>query len=209
MMPSLRRVVLICAFALFSVSSAFASAQTGEPDVFIAEFGSTAIEQLTDKEASDEELEARFRELINDGFDIPLISQFVAGRYWRSATDEERDAFKSVFEDYLEQRFRPLFARYQGETFAATRVRVDEDKPYMSWVTVELHITESQIAETEWRVRHEDGDYKILDVRAEGASMAITLRDEYASVARNNGGLSGLTEVLREKIAQGAFKPAE
>ena len=39
--------------------------------------------------------------------------------------------------------------------------------------------------------------------------MAITLRDEYASVARNNGGLAGLTEVLREKIAQGAFKPAE
>ena len=148
MMPVFRRFLLVFTFAAFFGAHAAASNETGEPDVFIAEFGTSAIQQLTDNDASDEELEARFRDLLKEGFDIPLISQFVAGRYWRAATDEERANFQQVFEDYLEQRFRPLFARYQGETFAATRVRVDEEKPYMSWVTVELYITDSQIAET-------------------------------------------------------------
>ena len=126
MIPALRRVLLIAAIAFLPVSQSEATGQTGEPDVFIAEFGTSAIEQLTDGEASDEELNSRFRNLLSEGFDIPLISQFVAGRYWRAATEEERADFQSVFEDYLEQRFRPLFARYQGETFAATRVRIDE-----------------------------------------------------------------------------------
>src|SRR3546814_10897865 len=59
-----------------------------------------------------------------------------------------------------------------------------------------------------WRVRETDGTFKILDIVAEGVSMAITLRSEYGAVLKNNGGqLPPLTEALREKVARGAFAP--
>jgi phospholipid transport system substrate-binding protein len=59
-----------------------------------------------------------------------------------------------------------------------------------------------------WRVRESDGSFKILDIVAEGVSMAITLRSEYGTVLKNNGGqLPPLTDALREKVARGAFAP--
>ena len=61
---------------------------------------------------------------------------------------------------------------------------------------------------TDWRLRERDGAYKVFDVMVEGVSMAITLRSEYASVIRNAGGLGGLVELLKEKLAKGDFKPA-
>lgn len=179
----------------------------GQPDVFLVQFGEKAIAQLTDPDVSDEEQIARFRELLYEGFDVPVISQFVAGRYWRSASDDERKAFVSVFERYLDQRFRPLFRQYQGQQFRTTNVRPDSSGKNLFWVAMSVDVGTASEAKLEWRLRQAAGTYKILDVKAEGVSMAQTLRDEYASVARNHGGLAGLTKVLDEKIAQGAFKP--
>jgi len=45
-----------------------------------------------------------------------------------------------------------------------------------------------------------------LDVVAEGVSLAITLRQEYASVIRVSG-IDGLVSQLRTKIEAGAFTP--
>ena len=38
--------------------------------------------------------------------------------------------------------------------------------------------------------------------------MAITLRSEYASVIKKEGGLDGLVKLLRKKLERGDFKPA-
>ena len=48
----------------------------------------------------------------------------------------------------------------------------------------------------------------VFDVVVEGVSMAITLRSEYSSVIKNQGGLPGLVVLLRDKLAKGEFKPA-
>lgn len=179
----------------------------GQPDSFLVQFGNKAIAKLTDPSISDEDQTAHFRELLYEGFDVPLISQFVAGRYWRSASEGERQAFIEVFERYLDQRFRPLFRQYQGQEFRTTGVRSDSGDASLYWVAMSVDVSSRSKAKLEWRLRKDNGGYKILDVKAEGVSMAQTLRDEYASVARHQGGLAGLTRVLREKIDQGAFKP--
>ena len=54
----------------------------------------------------------------------------------------------------------------------------------------------------DWRVRGDDGTYKVVDVIIEGASMVITQRDEFASVIRRSGGnLEGLLARLRTTTA--------
>ena len=51
-----------------------------------------------------------------------------------------------------------------------------------------------------WRVRKHGEGYKIVDIIAEGISIAVTLRSEYVSVLKRNGGdVDALTLVLREK----------
>jgi phospholipid transport system substrate-binding protein len=50
-------------------------------------------------------------------------------------------------------------------------------------------------------VAHENGQFRVLDVIAEGVSMALTLRSEYVSaIKRSDGGVEGLVAQLDEHI---------
>ncbi len=52
-----------------------------------------------------------------------------------------------------------------------------------------------------WLVEHKNGQFRVLDVVAEGVSMALTLRSEYASVIKRSGGrVEGLVAQLHEHI---------
>ena len=52
-----------------------------------------------------------------------------------------------------------------------------------------------------WLVEHKNGQFRVLDVVAEGISMAPTLRSEYASVIKRSGGrVEGLVAQMHENI---------
>lgn len=199
------RILKSLTLILFVVSATQAQAQSG-PEEFLSSFGQEAIAQLTDASVPEAQREAQFKDMLDRGFDLEAISRFIIARYWRSAEEADRQAFIETFKDYLSQRFLPLFAGYEGE-FATGSARQDSDNPELSWVPVTFRSPSGQPVSTEWRLRDLNGSYKILDIRAEGASLALTLREEYASVMRREGGLAGLVEQLRNQVARGAFRP--
>ena len=54
----------------------------------------------------------------------------------------------------------------------------------------------------DWRLLKPKDEFKIIDVVIEGVSMAITQRQEYASVIQRSGGkLEGLTNALSKRLA--------
>ena len=197
-MLRLYRVLFVCLIAAFATP---ATASTGDPDAFLKDFADQAIASLTEEGLEQAELAQRFGDLLEQGFDIPQISQFVTARYWRGASDEQKQAFYDAFRGYLIQRFLPLFEEYKGQEFETGQVRSDAAEEDVSWVTIDVELGQGgQQAQTEWKVK-KDGDagYKIQDVKAEGTSMAITLRDEFQTFMRRKGGLDGLIEALRRQ----------
>ena len=171
---------------------------------FLTDLGERAVVELGDNALDEAERERRFRSLFNESVDVPAIGRFVIGPHWRRASEEDKSAFLQVFEDAIVQRFLPLFAEYSGETFSIGRIRKDANNPQHLFVTTTILQTNGEPVDVEWRVRERDGDYQILDIIAEGVSMAITLRQEYSSVIRQSG-VSGLTAQLRQKVEAGAF----
>lgn len=212
MLTRIRRGFARCGAAqasLFVVLLALAPAVQAEQgaDGYLKDYGQRALAQLSEPGISEEEREARFDKLLAEGFDVAAIGQFVVARYWRAADDKQRADFLAVFRDYLAQRFLPLFRDYKGEKFD-TQAPKPTDREGVVWVPLRLQANEGEPIKTEWLLRETDGgDYKILDIKAEGTSMAITLRDEYASVIRREGGLDGLTSEIRRLLDQGAFIP--
>lgn len=183
-----------------------AAQATGGADLYLEQYGKTALEQLSEPGLSEEDRRTRFRKLLDDGFDVPAIGQFVVARYWRSASEQEREDFLKVFRAYLTQRFLPLFRDYKGEQFDTEQPK-PTDREGVVWVPLLLDHQDGAPIKTEWLLRQSDNGYKILDIKAEGTSMAITLRDEYASVIRREGSLDGLTREIERLLEQGAFTP--
>ena len=175
---------------------------------FLQQLGEKAVVDLTDMEISEEERESRFRKLFTAGFDVETISKFILGPHWRRASDPQRKDFLSVFEDAVVQRFLPMFAEYSGETFTIGQERRDEKNTKHIFVPVEVHFDEGEPYRIEWRLREVENSYKIIDVHAEGVSLAITLRQEYGTFVKRNG-IDELIKHLRKKVAMGAFAPRQ
>lgn len=195
-------------FALVLLPDLARALDTAEAATFLNSLQTEAAAQLGDTSVSSEEKEQRFRKLFNENFDVPTIGRFVVGRYWRSASEAERQEFLAVFEDAMVQRFLPLLAENSSDRFQVGNVIADSRSEDMALVDSVIERPEGEPYKVTWRLRESDGSFKILDIVAEGVSMAITYRSEYATVLKNNGGsLPPLTEALREKVASGAFAP--
>jgi phospholipid transport system substrate-binding protein len=168
---------------------------------FLTELTDRAVDQLTEPGLSNDEQERRFRSLIGEGFDIPAIGRFVLGRYWRRASEAEQAAFLATFEDLIVHRFLPLFAEYSGGKIRVGVARPFTNNPDFVSVSSKLLRDEGEPIHIDWRVRRGDDGYRIVDIVAEGISIAVTLRSEYTSVLKQSGGdIGALMRKLRAMI---------
>ncbi len=204
-----RGLRLLLVLGLCSAPVQAVDAMAGDAASFLATLQDEAIEQLTDPDIDADEREQRFRHLFNKGFDVPAIGRFVVGRYWRGATQKERDDFIKVFEDVVVQRFMPLLSEGSERRFEIGKVVEDSRAKDHVLVASEIARGEGDPYKVNWRIRFKDEEFKVLDIVAEGVSMAITLRSEYGSLIKSSGGkVSSLTEALRKKLNSGAFANA-
>ena len=174
-----------------------------DPAAVVTALGNKALAEIKNGAAARPQMEANFKELLNAYFDVPSISRFVLGRYWRAATDGERAEFTQLFEELVVQSYAARFSQYSGETFKVDKVVKDQPDPGDAIVHCQVQAAGQEPVRAEWRLKSNGGHYRIVDVKIEGVSMVQTFRDEFASVIRTNGGtVAGLNEALRKKIAQ-------
>ena len=180
---------------------------------FLISFGKRAAKELNDESLSRSEQETRFRELFNEAVDVPVIGRFILGRHWRTATEQEREDFLLAFQDFAVQRFLPMFKRqsdgYQGKGFDIVDIRPADRGRGQVFVRTLATREARAPARLIWRIREQDGQFKILDLSVAGVSMVLTLRQEYNSVIRQAGGVGGLVDLMREKLLSGAYSPKE
>lgn len=203
-MPSRRTVLAgFAAFALATIAfhPGFADS-SADATAFIQGMSDQAIASLTPPGISRDEREARARSLLNDNFAVPAIGQFVLGRYWRTASAEERAEYLRLFEDLIVGTYVDRFSRYSGERLRVGNAVTDEDS---GDVMVYSEITRPAGAPVQvgWRVRRVPPSFKVVDVVVEGVSMGQTQRSDFASVIRNNGGsVAALLDEMRRRVRQ-------
>lgn len=203
-----RRTILagIAALAVVAVCTGGARAETPTVDAekFIKHLANQAIKELGDKAITREERGKRFRTLFVKHFDVPTIARWVLGRYWPSATSEQRHQYLSLFEEMIVVTYSERFVELGEDVFSVTEAQLKGEKDIIVRSTLERPQHEQRV-QLDWRVRDRDGEFRIIDVMVEGVSMGQTQRSEFASVIRNSGGtIDGLIEELRKRSKGGA-----
>ena len=140
---------------------------------------------------------AVLRDLVRRGFNLQLTSQFVLGKFCHRATARQRSEFQDLFTEYLLNSYTRRIGSYHAETLAIVASHPVGSKD----VLVETSVAgDDGTTNPIWRVRAQDGIYKIIDVSIDGVSLALTQRREFAAVI-NRRGLDGLLDMLRQKLA--------
>jgi phospholipid transport system substrate-binding protein len=194
MQPFLRA----CRLLLILLLVAAPALAAGDPAGFISELGARTLQFINQKQLSQQQREERFRELLREGFDTRQISVFVLGPYWRNASEQQRQEFMKLFEDYIVKAYTIRFSEYTGEQFKITGSRPEGDGTVVSSQIVRPN--GGPPIRVDWRVVKAGEGFKIADVVVENISMIKTQKDEFAAVIQRNGGqLEALLKLLREK----------
>lgn len=191
-----RLIVLVSAFTL---AAGTAPAATGTASEFVARLGDRAVTVLRSADGDLGSREARFRDLLREGFDLPFIARFALGPYWRRATAEQRSDYLGAFGDYVVQTYSARLGGYTGEAMNILAERRAGERD--SVVETEIIRPSGPPILAEWRVRVIDGEYRIIDIAIEGISMAVTKRSEFSAVIQAKG-IDGLIAALRLRASK-------
>lgn len=191
--------VVLVVLAVCGVTGRAAWAQSNATE-YVQTLGNRAILELTDKSVKDSERVKRMRALLTESFDVPAVSQFVLGTYWRQATEAEREEFMKLYAIVVAHTYAGLFKKYSGEKFQVQRERAIDDDNMVIYSQI-LQPAGGEPVAVEITVKKEDGgSFKAVDIKVEGISMPLTHRKEYASVIqRNRGQVSSLLTILKQK----------
>ena len=217
-----RWLVLVAACAVLVVAGAgTAQAARVDPGAFVQALGDGAIAVIKEPGSSPGRRKRQFRELLSENFDLDTIGRFVLGRSWRAATPAQRREYATLFRTFILETYAVRFEALRetiftragddaGRIFDALRVRILEVRRVNerdSLVTTEIGLPGSAPLHVGYRVRADDGALKIVDVIAEGLSLLVTRRSEFAAVVKRHG-IEGLLAVLRAQGANADVKEA-
>jgi phospholipid transport system substrate-binding protein len=167
---------------------------------FVKELADSAIEVIKEKGLPLDQRLDKFHALFIAGFDVPTIGQFVMGRAWQRATDEQKKAYLAKFEEMTLLTWALRFNEYAGETLKILGARAEGR---VAFVESQVVRPGRDPVRVEWRIERPAGAYKILDIVVEGSSMAVAQRADFSAVLQQNQGkVDGLIAAIDAKLAQ-------
>lgn len=172
-----------------------AAAET--PSSFIERLGGDAIGALENDELTAEQRMEAFQAVLDGGFDIDGMGRFVLGRYWRTASEAEREEYMALFRERVIQTFAARLGNFTGQDF-----KVIDSRPQSADVTVvesTLTLLPLPPIGVDWHVRGAEPDFKVVDVVVQGVSEIQTQRNSFsAAIQCSRDGLQALLVQLRE-----------
>ena len=207
----LNRPLVAAVMALTVALPAFAAAEpaptaAAAPDAVVRKTTDDIIALLKQNKAvyakDTGKLYAMVDERVLPIFDFERMSQWVLGRHWRQASEEQRSRFVQEFRNLLVRTYatallnytdqkvliQPAQKRSEREALVKTEVQQGSGAP-----AVPIH----------YSFYKDEGDWKVFDVTIDGVSLVSNYRGTYASKIKQQG-IDGLIASLAANNARPA-----
>lgn len=172
-----------------------------EPHLFVQETADEASEALNKRLSKEEKME-KLKIIAKKTVDIKGIGNYSLGTYRKTISDQQKEEYFEIFEQYFLKSFASRLAEYTDP-----KIRVDSQKKlndkYTMVSSTLLATSEKQEIKIGWRVVTKNSDNPlIIDVIIEGVSLAKVQREEFNSIIQSNDGdINVLFSTLREFVA--------
>jgi phospholipid transport system substrate-binding protein len=191
--------VFISVFLMVFTSPVFADERIAATEELIMSLVER-IQVTVENNPTPEEIRAETNEIIDEYFDYDLVARFAAGQAWRTATEEEKAAYKTAFREVLLSLAETQFEIFGDLAYTASEVIPKGEKLVVAQGIV--HDKTGKLPDTvvAWRVSTPPGEpVKIIDIEVENISMLITQQQENAAIIRQNGGnFSALIDAMQQ-----------
>ena len=199
-----RRHLLVCTAmtGLILAAPRMGFAQGGsaaEATAFVTKLGSDLV-AIVNAPGSYEDKKRRLQPLIESAVAVDEIARFCLGRFARTATPAQLQDYIKLFHSVLINNIGSKIGEFQGVTFVPTTTTQREADILVGTLISRPNQKPNNV---QWVVNQVGGQPKIVDVIAEGTSLRLTQRSDYAAyLSRNNNNLDALLAAMRQQIAR-------
>ena len=197
----MKRKVVVLVILLLPLLASMSPAQDLEKpeDIILATVDNVIARITAEREMLDAQPETVYN-LINDliipVFDFNNMSRWILGKYWKQASEEQRNVFTTEFKDLLVRTYAKAVLGFSNERVVLLGTQTNP-KNNMVKVNTEI-ISDAGVTPVNYYMHISDGSWKVVNVAFEGISLVETYRKSFASVIRNDG-LESLIQQLVDK----------
>jgi phospholipid transport system substrate-binding protein len=159
------------------------------------------VQMLSDPAMQDparhDEAIARLREVAERYIDFELVTKYAVGRPWLDMSPDLRTRLVNAFVKLLERSYLKRIPAYGGQNVTYTREDISGNN---AKVQTEIIDKDKKIV-VEFRLKIVQGKWMIYDVVAEGVSLVMNYRSQFAEVL-NKGTGEDLLKTIQSRIEQ-------
>ena len=187
---------------IFIYTSYICSVFSIEPDIFIQSTVNRASQLLSENITKDEKIR-QLQLIAKDTVDIRGIGFYTLGTTRKNLTNEQKERYSFLFEQYFLKSFSSRLAEYTNPEIEVNSKEV-VNKNYTIVNSTLKATKERPEIKIDWRVYTKDKENPLIrDLIIEGLSLARTQKEEFASILNSNdGNIQSLFKTLKEFAEQ-------
>ena len=191
---------VVLALAATWHTAARAGAALDSPSTVVQHTSDRVIAVLSDKSLPSPEQRRKVEAIVYEYFDFVTLSKLVLARNWKQLTPEQQTAFIEEFKQHLSITYGRNLERYTNERVTVTGERQETGGDYP--VKSKILRPNAEDVLVDYRLRQQDGAWKVIDVVIEGVSLVANFRSQFQEVIAG-GGPDKLIRLLHEKNEKG------
>jgi phospholipid transport system substrate-binding protein len=133
-------------------------------------------------------------------FDFTRMTQLAVGKYWRTATPEQKQLLTGEFRNMLVRTYTKVFTVYRDQAIEVKPLKIAADATEATVQTVISKPGTPPVLVNYEMKKAADG-WKAFDITIEGVSMVMSYRGTFASEIQEKG-IDGLIKTLADKNAR-------
>ena len=182
----MKKLSLLLISFIFISKIAYASTDNSDPEIFIKDLVSDAINKLSDKNASEED-KKKFIEIVAiENVDINALGLYTLGELRKSTDKKDLENYQQAFQKYFLKSLTSRLTDYSSNKFEI----IDAEKKSSNYTIVRSKIIASDNQpeiKIDWRVYTKNPDKPLIrDLIVEGLSLARTQKEEFSSILNSN-----------------------
>ena len=138
--------------------------------------------------------------------DFDRVSILALGKYWRTATPEQKTRFKKEFRTLLVRTYTTAFTEYANWNIRYLPLQL-QPSDTKTLVRTEILQAGAQPVAINYRMINENGKWKVFDVLIEGISLIQNYRISFTSEISKTGSMDGLLAQLAQRNASAHKEP--
>jgi phospholipid transport system substrate-binding protein len=166
---------------------------------FLQQVGDRLVAVVNSAQAAADKRRA-LAQIIEGAVDVDGVARFCLGRFWRLASPDQQKRYVAQFHEVLVTNISAKLGEYRGVKLTVQRGRQQDDEAIVTSIVDRPNNPPSTV---DWVIETPETAPKIVDVIAEGTSLRLTQRQDYASyLTRNNNNVDALINAMRQQTAQ-------